>query len=175
MTTTHVPTLLQRNVEAMERHQALTIRPEMNTVILSCLDARSDPAHFVGLQPGDALVIRNAGGRVTEDVEHHLALLGALANKMGGPLFELVVVHHTDCGMERIADPDARGALRKASGVPGPLLDRLAIRDRDTSLREDVERLQQSAVVPAGLKVTAMTYDHETGAAQEVFTEVIGA
>lgn len=169
----NIPVLLERNAATQERHEVRPIRPAMNVVILSCLDARADPAHFVGLQPGDALVIRNAGGRVTEDVEQQLGLLAAMVKQLGAPLFELVIVHHTDCGMERLAAEEVRARIAGATGLPRQALDRLAIHDHGTSLDEDVERLRSSALVPSGLRVTGLRYHHDTGAAEVVLEETL--
>ncbi len=85
---------------------ALPIRPRLGPIVLTCLDARVDPAHLFQLEPGDALVLRNAGGRITPAVMQDLAILGVLgANLPGGGARapELALIHHTDCGMGRLA------------------------------------------------------------------------
>ena len=92
---TTVSTLLERNERSLAHHQPLPMKAALNTMVISCLDPRSDPAHVLGLEAGDALVIRNAGGRITADVERHIAMLAAMAKSMGLPMFELVIVHHT--------------------------------------------------------------------------------
>ena len=159
-------TLLGRHAAQIARHQALPIRPRLNTVVLSCLDARTDPAHFLGLEPGDALVLRNAGGRVTPDIEQQLGVLGVLARKVSPEMFGLVIVHHTDCGMERIASDEVAAKVSTASGVSPEYVRALAIHDHAASLREDVERLQSSPMVPRGIHITAVVYDHATGRLQ---------
>ena len=170
----HVPTLLERNAQfAQERHRPLPIRPEMNTVVLSCLDARTDPAHFMALDAGEAVVIRNAGGRVTPAVEQELGMLAAMVRQAWGAAFEIVVVHHTDCGVERLADPDARAGVSAASGVDADALALLAIADHDASLRDDLSRLRASSVVPNGITVTGLRYDPATGRAETRFVEVL--
>ncbi len=85
----------------------LNIRPRMSTIILTCVDARVDPAHIFGLGLGDAVVMRNNGGRINPAVMRDFAILGVLgANMPGGAMQpELVVMHHTDCGMSRLINP----------------------------------------------------------------------
>ena len=89
------------------------IWPRLSTVVLTCLDARVDPAHLLDLQLGDALVIRNAGGRINPSVLSDLAVLGLLFAALPGDKAmtpELVILHHTDCGMSRFAEPAAQPA-----------------------------------------------------------------
>ncbi len=113
--TADLTTLLDRNRNFAEQFAAgdLKISPRMSTILLTCLDARVDPAHLFGLGLGDALVIRNAGGRVTPAVMRDLGILGVLAAAVSQPETramrpELVVIHHTDCGMSRLANPAIR-------------------------------------------------------------------
>ena len=107
---TDLETLLDRNRSFAERFEGreLKIRPRMSTIILTCLDARVDPAHVFGLGLGDAVTIRNAGGRITPAVMGDLAVLSVLAANLPGPgalQLQLVVIHHNDCGMARLANP----------------------------------------------------------------------
>ncbi len=110
-----LPQLLEGN-RRFSAHFAdgkLPIRPRLSTVVLTCLDARVDPAHLFDLQLGDALVIRNAGGRVNPGVLTDLAVLGLLTAALPADkamTLELVILHHTDCGMSRFADPAGRGS-----------------------------------------------------------------
>ena len=152
----------------------LPILPRHPTIVLTCLDARVDPAHFLGLELGDTLVLRNAGGRVTEDVEQSVALLSGLGRLVGGdraPGLALAIVHHTDCGLERIAAPGPRRALAQSTGLEPQVLERLAISDHEASLRADIERLRASDLVPSGLEVSAHLYDVTSGR----MTQVVGA
>ena len=92
----------------------------MPTILLTCLDARVDPAHIFGLALGDAYVIRNAGGRITPGVIQDLGVLGVLASNMPGTSFrqlELVVIHHSDCGMSRLVNPAMQEQLAAKLGV----------------------------------------------------------
>ena len=91
----------------------LPILPRRPTIVLTCVDSRVDPAHFLGLELGDTLVLRNSGGRVTDDVEQGVALLSGMTRLVAGdraPRLSLAIVHHTDCGLERIAAPGPRQA-----------------------------------------------------------------
>ncbi len=167
-----LPALLQRNKEfaADFRHGDLPIRPRLSTIVLTCLDARVDPAHVLGLEPGDALVIRNAGGRVTPEVEHDIAILGFLAQGMagGGPPLEVMIMHHTDCGAERFADPDVRKAASSSLGFDESRLEAMAIGDHSQSLRDDVARLRNAGRMPDGLAVSGHLYDVRTGGISQV-------
>ena len=171
---TTASTLLERNERSLANHQPRPMNVALNTMVVSCLDPRSDPAHVLGLEPGDALVLRNAGGRVTPDVEVHIAMLATMAKSMGMPLFELVIVHHSDCGMERLADDVVRSKVTAAAGLASGALDVFPIHDHDheRSLREDFDCLSKSSIVPSGLLVTAMVLDHESGSVEVAFSEV---
>ena len=149
----------------------LPIMPRYSTIILTCLDCRVDPAHFFGLELGDALVLRNAGGRVTDDVEQSVAILSGMTRLVAGdraPELSLAIVHHTDCGLERIAAPGPRQALSKNTGLKPDVLEALAISDHEASLRDDIERLRASDLVPSGVKVSAHFYDVTSGQTTQV-------
>jgi len=165
-------TLIERNAQYAVHHEPRPMFPSMGTLIVSCLDARIDPAHILGLQPGEALVIRNAGGRVTEAVEQELGMLLAMVTKATGKPArpKVVLVHHTDCGMERMANPGACSAVSAASGVPAETIERLAIHDHDASLADDLARLKASPYLPIGLPVSGLRYDQQTGQATVAFT-----
>lgn len=167
-----LPALLQRNKKfaADFRHGDLPIRPRLSTIVLTCLDARVDPAHVLGLEPGDALVIRNAGGRVTPEVEQDIAILGFLAQRMagGGPPLEVMIMHHTDCGTERFADADVRQAASSSLGLDESRLEAMAIGDHGQSLRDDVARLQSARRMPDGFTVSGHLYDVRTGGISQV-------
>ena len=110
----------------------LPILPRRPTMVLTCVDSRVDPAHFLGLELGDTLVLRNSGGRVTDDVEQSVALLLGMARLVAGagaPAFSLAIVHHTDCGLEKIAAPGPRQALGQNTGLEPGVLETLAISD----------------------------------------------
>ncbi len=165
-------TLLERNQQfAGEYESGLTILPKFFTIILTCVDARIDPAHFLGLELGDALVFRNAGGRVTDDLELDLGVLWMLGAGVGGenfPGLSLAVVQHTDCGLERLAKPELAAALTKRLGLEQAQIDGLVNTDHAQRIREDIERLRKSPLVPKGLIVSGYIYRVEDGTLEEV-------
>ena len=171
-----IDTLLSRNAAYRTKHVARPPMPTLDTIVVSCMDARIDPAHVLGLELGEALVVRNAGGRVTEAVEQEVGAILAMAAKMTGRAMapRVVLVHHTRCGVERLADPAVAAHVAEASGVPQAQIAHWSIGDHDhaASLRVDLERLRASAFLPKGIRVTGLRYDEETGVAEALFTDV---
>ena len=169
-----LPHLLEGNRRFTERfaYGELPIRPRLSTIVLTCLDARVDPAHLFDLQLGDALVIRNAGGRLNPSVLQDLAVLGVLAAKLVGDQAmspELVILHHTDCGMSRFADPSARDALARRLRIePDEVATTLAITDPAQSVRDDITRLRQAPGLPDTLVVSGLVYDVANGSVEQI-------
>ena len=173
MPTDSFTALLDRNRSFAEQFDAgdLAIRPRMSTIILTCLDARVDPAHLFGLGLGDALVIRNAGGWITPAVHRDLAILGVLAANMPGPSamqLELVVVHHTDCGMARLANPAIQQQAAERLGLSVDEVAAMAITDPAKSVQDDIERLRQTPGTPDQLVVSGLVYDVKNGTINQV-------
>jgi carbonic anhydrase len=159
--------LLDRNraFAAGGAHAGLAILPRQQVFIVTCLDPRVDPAAFLGIELGDAPVIRNAGGRVTEAVIRDIAFIGYLARTMigDGPLFEVAVIHHTGCGTGFLADAAFRSALAARTGQDEAALAAEAVLDPAATVRADVERLLSSAAVRPEISVSGHVYDLETG------------
>jgi carbonic anhydrase len=144
-------------------------------LIVTCLDHRVDPAIILGLQLGDAPVIRNAGGRVTQaiidDIAYlaFLAFLAFLAEQLAGGqaaadrLFEVAVVHHTGCGTGFLADPGFRHRAAEATGLPEAALEASAVADPHTTVKADVERLLTSPLLSPKVSVSGHVYDIATG------------
>jgi carbonic anhydrase len=159
----------------------LALPPARGFAILTCMDARLDPAKYAGLSEGDAHVIRNAGGRASDDAIRSLVISYKLLGTR-----EWFVVHHTDCGMEFFTDEVMRGLLANsletaALGVDGfsdvgegpgsteaKYIDWLTISDREQSVVEDVERIRRHPLVPASIPVYGYVYDVRTGRLVEV-------
>ena len=164
--------LLDRNHDFAAQYEGrLTIMPRFSTMVLTCADARVDPAHFLGLDLGDAAVFRNAGARVTHDIELELGILWTLASKIRGDKFQgikLAIIHHTDCGFERLANPKLANLLSNKLAVDRAEIDALAIRDHTQCIHEDIERLRRSPLVPKQLVVSAHLYNVEDGYVREV-------
>ena len=166
-----VQTLIDRNLEFAGSFDQgdLAILPRLSTLVLTCLDSRVDPAHFFGLQLGDAVVMRNIGGRVTDGVIEHIAILRALAGLVGGGAFEVAIVHHTDCGASRFANPEVRQKLGQAAGTGEAVIERLAITDPQISVAEDLDRLRAALILPDDLVVAGYVYDVTDGHVREAF------
>ena len=166
-------TLLDRNERFAERFEAgdLNIRPRMSTILLTCLDSRVDPAQLFGLGLGDALVMRNAGGRVTPGVMRDLAILRVLGANMPGPSAmqpELVVIHHTDCGMARLAKPPIQQQVAQQLGLSDDEVAAMAVTDPAVTVQADIERLRQTPGAPDTLVVTGLVYDVSDGTIEQV-------
>jgi len=146
----------------------LPILPKMRTVILTCVDARVDPAYVLGLELGDAVILRNNGGRVTQDVIEEIATLSFMVGLLEGGSdgsFEVVIMHHTQCGAERFADPAFQGALKEKLGID---VSAHAISDPTDSIKDDIQRLRDAPQVPEHLTVSGLLYDVKSGNLKEV-------
>ena len=159
--------LLKRNraFAATGAHAGLAIMPRQQVFLVTCLDPRVDPAAFLGVELGDAPVIRNAGGRVTEAVIDDIAFISYLARTMipDGPLFEVAIVHHTGCGTGFLADAGFRSAFAAGTGLDEAALAAEAVIDPVATVRADVQRLLSSPRVLPQISVSGHVYDLETG------------
>ncbi len=166
---TDTQTLIDRNHDfASSFNQGdLPLLPRLSTLVLTCLDARVDPAHLLGLELGDAVVMRNIGGRVTDEVIEQIAILRALAEFAGGVALEVAIVHHTDCGASRFANPEVRQRLGQAAGTGEAAIERLAITDPQTSVAEDLDRLRGAPNLPDELVIAGYVYDVTDGHMRE--------
>ena len=167
---TRMTPLLERNEQfALTYTPAALGLPTAQMIILTCLDHRIDPAMMLGLEPGDAPVIRNAGGRVTEAVLDDLAFLAFLTEQLsGGPgaldtLFEVAIIHHTQCGTGFLADPTFRHQAAEATGLPEAALEASAVADPHVTVKADVERLLTSPRLSPKVSVSGHVYDIATG------------
>ena len=166
-------TLLDRNRSFAEKFEGgdLNIRPRMSTILLTCLDARVDPAHLFGLAPGDAFVLRNAGGRITPAVLRDLAILGVLAANLpgnGARQPQLVVIHHTDCGMARLANSPIQQQVAKRLSLSDDEVAAMAVADPIAPVQADIELLRRLPGTPDALIVTGFVYDVGTGMIDQV-------
>jgi carbonic anhydrase len=143
----------------------------LQTVIVSCLDHRLPPELVLGLEVGEAAVIRNAGGRVTPAVLEDLAYLSFLAEQMFGDrlgqgaqsLFEVAVIHHHECGTGFLADVDFRDRASQSTGVAEDRLLEMLVDDPERTVRDDVARLLASPLIPARVPVSGHVFDVATG------------
>lgn len=132
---------------------------EPRTAIVTCMDARLDAAGFLDEWPGTVHVVRNAGGRVTDDALRSLAASAAMATE------RVLVIHHTDCAMAAHTDEDIRKLLPAGAA---PDVDFLTIADPIEALRQDVQAVRSSNLLPADTEVRAFVYDLEARAAREI-------
>jgi carbonic anhydrase len=159
-------TLIQRNQAfATEGFTAgLPLMPTLRTMVISCADPRVDPVHVLGLEPGEAVVIRNVGGRITPGTLQNMQLLQTIGQVIGASLnvkFNLIVLHHTDCGITCLEDkPDLLAAY---FGIDKTALPAKAVSDPHTSIHVDLALLKANVPLPPGWTVTGMVYDVNTG------------
>jgi carbonic anhydrase len=162
--------LLERNEQFARTYTPVALGPPAaQLLVVTCLDHRVDPAIVLGLQLGDAPVIRNAGGRVTPAVIDDIAYLAYLAEQLFGGqvaadrLFEVAVVHHTQCGTGFLADPGFRQQAAEATGISAATLEASAVADPQTTVKADVERLLTSPLLSPKVSVSGHVYDLTTG------------
>ena len=159
----------------------LPMPPGRHFAILTCMDARLDPAKYAGLAEGDAHVIRNAGGRASDDAIRSLVISYKLLGTR-----EWFVIHHTDCGMEtfnndimgnllasslKTSSVDATGWHDSGDGpgsIDGKFVQWLTISDLPQSVTEDVQRIRNNSMVPADIPIYGYIYDCKTGKLIEV-------
>jgi carbonic anhydrase len=137
-------------------HRGLQARAAEGLAVLTCMDSRIEPLALLGLVPGDAKILRNAGGRVTSDVLRTLMLASHLLG-----VERLMVIAHTDCRMTG-NEADVRAAVRDAGGPDISDLELLVTNDQTATVRADVELLRASPYL-AGVHVGGFRYDVETG------------
>jgi carbonic anhydrase len=169
---TRVETILARNqaFSAGGGHQTATMFPALRLLVLTCLDPRVDPAHILGLDLGDAVVVRNGGGRVTPEVISNVALVSQLAARAvpEGPLFEVAVIHHTECGSRALADDGFRRRYAELIGVDESTLRGSAIIDPAATVAADVDLLRSAAAISPRISVSGYVYDVATGLVETV-------
>ncbi|RPJ77652.1 MAG: carbonic anhydrase [Acidobacteria bacterium] len=143
------------------RKGSLPMPPRRKLAIVVCMDARIDPAKALGLEEGDAHVIRNAGGRIADAVRS-LAISQALLGTE-----EVMIVHHTDCGMLTFTDDSLRAQLRER-GVDADDVAFLPFKDVEESVRADLDAYERSPLVRHDVPVRGFVYDVKTGRVHEV-------
>ena len=144
----------QRFAESFDQGD-LEIPPARNIAVLTCIDARIDPAR--------ALVIRNAGGRATDDAVRSLLISSWLLGTR-----EFLVIHHTDCGMAKFTDDAVAEVIAERSGEDVSDVDFFTFRDLDQSVRDDVDRVRSLSQIPSNATVSGHVYDVRTGTLREV-------
>ena len=130
--------------------------------MLACMDARLDPAKVLGLEEGDAHVIRNAGGVASEDAIRSLVISQRLLGTE-----EIVLIHHTDCGMVTFTDGAVKDQIQADTGIRPPFALE-AFPDADEDVRQSIARIQASPFIPKTDAVRGFVYEVETGKLREV-------
>ena len=137
--------------------------PARRFAVVTCMDARLDPAKFLGLDEGDAHVIRNAGGVVSDDALRSLVISHWLLGTQ-----EALVIAHTGCGMLTFTNEDIHAKLADETGADASGIDFLPFEDLDSSVRASVERVRSSELLPDSFTATGYVYDCSSGALREV-------
>ncbi|MCW2831672.1 MAG: Carbonic anhydrase [Aeromicrobium sp.] len=154
-------------VEANQAYQQsftgpLPLPPARKTAVVACMDARLDPAKILGITEGDAHVIRNAGGVVTEDALRSLAISQRLLGTE-----EIVLLHHTDCGMVTFKDDDFRQSIEAETGIR-PSWSSEAFPDAAQDVKQGIKRIEASPFIPKKDHIRGFVFDVATGAINEV-------
>lgn len=136
----------------------LPLKPKTRVAIVTCMDSRLHVAQALGLALGDAHILRNAGGRVTEDMIRSLVIS---QQQMGTR--EIVVLHHTDCGAQTFTNEGFARQLRDSLGVEVGDRDFLSFTNVEASVREDMAILRQSPLIPDDVVINGAVYDVDTG------------
>ena len=151
---------LKANQAYVELHGELhlPIKPKTKVAIVTCMDSRLHVAPALGLTLGDAHILRNAGGRVTEDMLRSLVIS---QQQLGTR--EIVVLHHTDCGAQTFQNKDFQEHLKRELGVDVSDQDFLPFQDVEESVREDMQLLRESPLIPEDVIISGAVYDVDTG------------
>jgi carbonic anhydrase len=172
MTTANIDPALERNrtFAAARGHEGATVFPDLRLFVVTCLDPRVDPAHFLGLGLGDAMVVRNVGGRVTREVINDVAYIGQISETVipDGPLFEVAVIHHTQCGSAALADDAFRRRYAERIGVEESTLREHAVLDPVATVTRDVGRLRSAPAISPRITVSGHVYDVMSGLVETV-------
>ena len=156
--------LLNNNTRYAENFDKgeLPLPPGRKLAVVACMDARLDPHRILGLAEGDAHVIRNAGGVVTDDVIRSLVISQRLLDTR-----EIVLIHHTDCGMLTFRDDEVKDGIEADTGLR-PAFALEAFRDLEQDVRQSMSRIQASPFIPRKDQVRGFIYDCATGQLNEV-------
>ena len=168
----HIEPALERNraFAAAGGHEGAVVFPNLRLFVVTCLDPRVDPAHFLGLNLSDAMVVRNVGGRVTPEVINDVAYIAQITENVlpDGPLFEVAVIHHTQCGAGALADDAFRQRYAERIGADESTLRERAVTDPAATVVHDVTRLRAASAIPDRVSVSGHVYDVTTGLVETV-------
>jgi carbonic anhydrase len=150
----------------------LPFLPHKNLYVVTCIDPRTDPFEFLGLEFADAIVGRTVGGRITPAMIQDIAYIGYLVEQKApeGPYFEVAIIHHNQCGSRLLEDEELRHGFAQRSGYDEQLLAALPATDPAQTVRSDVELLLVAPQISPRTSVSGHVYDVDTG----LVTTVIG-
>jgi carbonic anhydrase len=164
---TGIEAVLERNRSFADGggHEGAVVFPELRLFVVTCLDPRVDPARFLDLGLGDAMVVRNVGGRVTPEVINDVAFISQIAESAlpEGPLFEVAVIHHTQCGAAALSDEGFRERYADRIGADETALAGRAVLDPAVTVRSDIELLRSAAAISPRVSASGHVYDVVTG------------
>ena len=164
--------MLRRNKESASPVPSLSQSLQtLKAVIIGCADMRVDPAHVLGIKPGEAVVLRNIGGRVTPGLLEEFGLLGRIGEVAatipgGGGEFHLIVLHHTDCGITRLVGDPA--LLAHYFQIPEREVEAKSVRDPRKAVAVDVAALRAVPALPGEWLISGLVYDVATGLVEVV-------
>jgi carbonic anhydrase len=168
----NIDAALERNraFAAAGGHRGAVVFPNLRLFVITCLDPRVDPAQFLGLGLSDAMVLRNVGGRVTPEAIDDVAFIAQIAENSlpDGPLFEVAVIHHTQCGTGALADDTFRRRYAERIGAKESTLRKRAVLDPAATVTDDVQRLRTAPSVSPLVTVSGHVYDVVTGLIETV-------
>jgi len=164
---TEIDRLLHNNKSFAEHyaHGHLDVRPSLRLAVVTCMDSRLDVFAALGLEDGQAHILRNAGGVITDDVIRSLAIS---QRRLGTE--QIVLIHHTDCGLQLITDDGFRAELQEATGM-APSFAIESFTDVDEDVRQSINRVRRSPFLPHRDRVRGFVYDVDTGVLREVFPD----
>ena len=164
--------LVERNAVRAEQHPGVipSVEPTLRTLILACGDHRADPAHVFGTELNEVVVLRNIGGRVTPDFLNELVLLVTVGAAEGveSEGFELIVMHHTDCGITRLGGPEHQDMMAGYFGIDAGDVPDKRLTDPFAAVRTDVECLRANPFISPTLVVSGLVYDVGSGLVEVV-------
>ena len=165
MSETFAETCLANNARYAETFAKadLPSPPASKAAIVTCMDARIETGRLLGIEEGDAHVIRNAGGVVTDDVIRSLVISQRLLATE-----EIILIHHTDCGMMTFRDDDLKASIEADTGLRPPFAME-AFPDLEEDVRQSIRRIEACPYLPVRDKVRGFVYDVKTGRLNEVF------
>ena len=160
----HIISANQQYAKEFGQKSELDVKPAKRLIVITCMDCRLEPLKFLGLDLGDAHIIRNAGGRASDDAIRSLVI----SNTHLGTN-ELLIIYHSECGMEGFTQEEMGKALKeKLNTTEGEFINWLSIADRIESVKNDAEHIRSHPLVSKEIKISGYLYNTKTGELQEV-------